>query len=178
MGGVIFHPATPWEVEHAGIALKGIGARALLDLPLTAFFASRQCPGSAIRAAMDWAIDQAQARKVVISGFHSPLEQSVLQLLLQARSPVVAVLARPVIDAQLKPDWKTAIAAGYMAIVSASTETERLTSKQAAQRNELVAAQAESIVIAHASPGGELARQHQTWVSRGLRVLDLDSASA
>lgn len=127
---------------------------------------------------MDWAVEAAKARRVVISGFHSPLEQSVLQLLLRARSPVVAVLARAVIDAQLKPDWTATIAVGHLAVVSGSTETERLTSKQAAQRSELVAALAESIVIAHASPGGELTRQRQTWVSRGLRVLDLDSASA
>jgi len=127
---------------------------------------------------MDWAIDQARARRVVISGFHSPLEQSILELLLQARSPVVAVLARPVIDAQLKPNWKAVIAAGHMAVVSASTETKRLTSKQAAQRNEVVAQLAESIVIAHASAGGGLARQREGWASRGLRVLNLIPASA
>ena len=77
------------------------------------------------------------------------------------------VLVRPVIGAQLKSDWKAAIAAGRMAVVSASTETERLTSKHAAQRNELVVQLVESIVIAHASPGGGLARQRETWVSRG-----------
>lgn len=112
--------------------LSGIGKQTWLTGPLTAFFASRQCPGSAIRAATNWAIDQARARRVVISGFHSPLEQSALQLVLQARSPVVAVLARPVIDAQLKRDWKAAIATGRLAVISASTETERLTNKQAA----------------------------------------------
>jgi hypothetical protein len=31
----------------------GQGNQILLDLPLTGFFASRQCPGSAIRQAMD-----------------------------------------------------------------------------------------------------------------------------
>lgn len=127
----------------------------------------------AIRAAMRWALNAARARHVVISGFHSTLEQSVLHLLLQAHSPVVAVLARPVADAQLKPDWKPAIAEGRMAVVSASTEKERLTGEQAAQRNELVAQLAKSIVIAHASAGGELARQSDSWVSRGLRVLNL-----
>lgn len=170
--------AKSWEIRRGGTTLNGVGEQAWLTKPLTAFFASRQCPGSAIRAATDWAIDQARARRVVISGFHSPLEQSVLQLLLQARSPVVVVLARPVIDAQLKPDWKAAIAAGCMAVVSASTETERLTSKQAAQRNELVAQLAESIVIAHASPGGGLARQGEVWASRGLRLMNLIPASA
>jgi len=58
--------------------LSGRGASGLLNTPLTAFFASRQCPGAAIRAAMDWALQQARAKQVVVSGFHSPLEQSVL----------------------------------------------------------------------------------------------------
>ena len=56
--------------------MHGVGAQSLLDLPITAFFASRQCPGVAIRAAMDWVLQQAKAGQVVVSGFHSPLEQS------------------------------------------------------------------------------------------------------
>ena len=140
---------------------------------MSAFFASRQCPGTAIRAAMDWALDQARTRQAVISGFHSPLEQSVLHLLLEARSPVAVVLARPVAGAQLKPDWKDAIAEGRMAVVSASTEAKRLTSEEALQRNELAARLAGHIVIAHASASGSLTRQSEAWASQGLQVLRL-----
>lgn len=162
-----------WRQTCGDFAVTGLGCQALLALPLTAFFASRQCPGSAIRAAMEWALEQARTRQVVISGFHSLLEQSVLHLLLEARSPVVAVLARPVAGAQLTSDWQAAIAEGRMAVVSASTETHRLTSERAALRNDLVAQLAESIVIAHASSNGGLARQSELWTSRGLRVLNL-----
>ena len=150
--------------------MTGTGHQALLDVPMTAFFASRQCPGTAIRAATDWALVQARARQVVIGGFHSPLEQSVLQLLLTARSPVVAVLARTVVGVRLQPAWKTAIAEGRMAVVSASTGTLRLTNELAARRNERVAQLAASIVIAHASAGGGLARQSASWMQRGLQV--------
>lgn len=153
--------------------LNGVGEQAFLAAPLTAFFASRQCPGTAIRTAMDWALGQAQARRVVVSGFHSPLEQSVLHLLLEAHSPVVAVLTRPVAGAQLKPVWKTAITEGRMAVVSASIESQRLTSEQATLRNDLVAQLAETIVIAHASSNGGLARQSELWMNKGLRVLNL-----
>lgn len=153
--------------------LSGIGEPGLLAAPMTAFFASRQCPGTAIRAAMDWALEQAAARRTVVGGFHSPLEQSVLHLLLEARSPVVAVLARPVGDARLKPAWETAITKGCMAVVSCSTQAKRLTSEEALERNELAARLAERIVIAHASAGGGLARQSASWVSRGLPVLNL-----
>lgn len=127
-------------------------------MPLTAFFASRQCPGRAISAALGWALEQARVGQGIISGFHSPLEQSVLNLLLEARSPVVAVLARPVAGARLRGDWETAIAERRMAVVSGVAESKRLTGELAIQRNELVAQLAERIVIAHASPGGELER--------------------
>ena len=157
------HPI--WTVERAQRRWSGLGAQHLLDLPLTAFFASRQCPGAAIRAATDWALAQAKVRRVVIGGFHSPLEQSVLHLLLQAKSPVVAVLARPVAGASLKPDWKTAIAEGRMAVVSPFATSQRLTRTLAAQRNESLAHLSDTLVVAHAQPGGDLAqllasRQH------------------
>lgn len=153
--------------------LSGIGEPGLLSSPMTAFFASRQCPGAAIRAAMDWALEQAGARRTIVGGFHSPLEQSVLHLLLEARSPVVAVLARPVGDARLKPEWEAAIAKGSMTVVSCCTQAKRLTSEEALERNNLAARLAERIVIAHASKGGSLAGQAESWASRGLPVLNL-----
>ena len=94
-----------WHQTRNGIAVTGLGHQALLNVPMMAFFASRQCPGTAIRAATEWALQQAKTRQVVISGFHSPLEQSVLQLLLIARSPAVAVLARPLSGARLPAHW-------------------------------------------------------------------------
>ncbi len=148
--------------ERAQRHWTGLGARQLLDQPLTAFFASRQCPGSAIRAAMDWDFEQAGARRAIVGGFHSPLEQSVLHLLLEARSPVVAVLPRPVGDARLKPAWEAAIASGCMAVVSCSTQAKRLTSEEALERNELVALLAERVV----SP---MPTQVAAWTGNRLR---------
>jgi predicted Rossmann fold nucleotide-binding protein DprA/Smf involved in DNA uptake len=152
-----------WHRTHQGTALAGLGDQALLTRPMTAFFASRQCPGAAIRAAMDWALQQAKTRQVVIGGFHSPLEQSVLTVLLQARSSVVVVLARPVDSATLPPAWGEALAQGRMAVVSSATAAMRLTHEAAALRNAQVAQLATSIVVAHASPGGSLANLVAQW---------------
>ena len=143
--------------------LAGRGACGFLEEPLTAFFASRQCPGTAIRAAMDWALQQARVKHLVISGFHSPLEQSVLKVLLQARSPVVAVLARPVKGARLPSEWTEPIAQGHMAVVSVATTATRLTGELAVARNQLVAQLATDIVVASASPGGALAGLMAQW---------------
>lgn len=106
---------------------------------------------------------QALAKNVVISGFHSPLEQLVLKVLTQARSPVVVVLARPVNGAKLPPDWAEP--------VTAATKAARLTGEAATARNNLVAQLATRIVVAHASPGGVLASLVAQWQLVGQRSL-------
>jgi predicted Rossmann fold nucleotide-binding protein DprA/Smf involved in DNA uptake len=153
-----------WQKAHAKHSLTGTGNPDLLDLPMTAFFASRQCPGAAIRAAMDWALQQARAKAVVVSGFHSPLEQSVLKVLIQARSPVVEVLARPVSGAKLPPEWVEPLSLGLMTVVSANMTTTRLTNEVAMGRNNLAAQLANTIVVAHASHGGGLAGLVAQWL--------------
>ena len=156
-----------WTQTCNGLTMTGLGSQDLLALPMTAFFASRRCPGTAIRAAMDWALKQARAKSVVISGFHSPLEQSVLKVLVQARSPVVAVLARPVGGAKLPAEWAESLAEGRLAIVSTATTAARLTGGLAAARNHLAAQLATDIVVAHASPGGALAGLLAQWQMDG-----------
>jgi predicted Rossmann fold nucleotide-binding protein DprA/Smf involved in DNA uptake len=143
--------------------LQGLGNAALLNQRLIAFFSSRQCTGAAISAAMDWAVQQTRAKQPVISGFHSPLEQSVLTVLLQARSPVVAVLARPLTSAKLPNTWHQALSEGLMTVVSPARTKNRLTQQLAAQRNNLVAQLAKDIVIAHVSEGGSLFKQAVQW---------------
>ncbi len=152
-----------WHNSIDGLRITGIGNQSLLNLPMTAFFASRQCPGTAIRAAMDWALNQARKKNVVVSGFHSPLEQSVLKVLLVARSPAVVVLARPVAGAKLPSQWVEPLAQGSLAVVSVAVTAARLTDELATARNQLAAQLAASIVVAHASAGGALEDLCKQW---------------
>lgn len=119
---------------------------------------------------MDWALQQARAKRAVISGFHSPLEQSVLKVLMAAGSPAVVVLARPVQGAKLPPEWMEPLAKGHMAVVGGVATVSRLTQKQATERNALVAQLAHMIVVAHASPAGSLAAQLHQWRLDGRQV--------
>ena len=158
--------------------LDGIGNAALLQSPLAAFFASWQCPGKAIRAAMDWAVAQARAGNTVVSGFHSSLEQSVLKVMLVAKAPAVLVLARPVRGARLPAEWMDAMRAQHLLVVSSAgaLAAPRLIAEAARERNELAACLASRIVIAHAAPNGQLARQMAAWQVSGavLELLDKD----
>jgi predicted Rossmann fold nucleotide-binding protein DprA/Smf involved in DNA uptake len=160
-----------WERQINALTLvQGVGAESLLDMPMTAFFASRQCTGAAIRLGMDWALAQGARKHAVISGFHSPLEQSILTVMLQAKSPVVAVLARAVGDAKLPVTWQEPLQQGLMAVVSGERPAGRLTAAQAMERNQLAASLAGQIVVAHASPGGQLECSCECWTAQGMRL--------
>ena len=60
------------------------GNTELLDKDLVAFFASRTSPPEALDLARQWAHEIAETDKVVISGFHSPIERAVLNMLSNA----------------------------------------------------------------------------------------------
>ena len=152
------------------MSLRGLGAADLLTGPMTAFFASRQCPGSAIRAATAWAVQQARDHRTVVGGFHSPLEQSVLRLLLEGKGAAVVVLARSVATATLPSAWRSALDDGRMAVVSRSASAQRLTEQGAENRNDLAARLADRIAIAHTSLDGRLSQQCVRWRSAGMDV--------
>lgn len=155
-----------WQKD--GVA--GVGNMALLEQPLTAFFASRRCSGLAIRAAMDWAVEQARAKIPLIGGFHSPLERSVLEVVLSAYAPVVLVIARKLEAASLPDAWRKAVQAGTIAVVSMDESQQRLTAEQAIRRNHWIAHRAAQIVVAEAAPDGSLASCLAQWKIERVRV--------
>ena len=84
------------------------GNRELLDRPLVAFFASRKATPHDAQLARQWAESICQTDKVVISGFHSPLEKEILHFLLDRQQPVVIALGRALykrIPEQLQPHF-------------------------------------------------------------------------
>ena len=71
-----------------------LGNTSLLDRYLVAFFASRSSTAEITERALQWATNICQTDKVVISGFHSPLEKEVLCVLLEHKHPVIVALGR------------------------------------------------------------------------------------
>ena len=71
-----------------------LGNTSLLDRYLVAFFASREYSEDVAERAVHWAEDICQTDKVVISGFHSPLEKRALDILLEHKHPVIIALGR------------------------------------------------------------------------------------
>jgi len=147
--------------------LSALGNLYQLALPKTALFCSARCPGQAILAAYDQAARWRDAGRCIIGGFHSPVEQECLRILLRGRQPVIICPARSLEKMRLPGDWQKPLADGRLLILSCFSGNEhRITSTLAARRNEFVAALADEVWFAHVAPGGQMQRLAQKIAAR------------
>jgi predicted Rossmann fold nucleotide-binding protein DprA/Smf involved in DNA uptake len=147
--------------------LSALGNLDQLALPKTALFCSARCPGQAILAAYDQAARWRDAGRCIIGGFHSPVEQECLRILLRGRQPVIICPARSLEKMRLPGDWQKPLADGRLLILSCFSGNEhRITSTLAARRNEFVAALADEVWFAHVAPGGQMQRLAQKIAAR------------
>lgn len=141
--------------DAAPAQLTALGSLDLLALPKTALFCSARCPGAAILRAYDQAAHWRDTGRCIISGFHSPVEQECLRILLRGTPPIILCPARS-LPQRLPEDWRAPLAAGRLLILSAFTAAEkRVTTELATRRNALVAALADEACFAHITPGGQ-----------------------
>jgi predicted Rossmann fold nucleotide-binding protein DprA/Smf involved in DNA uptake len=155
-----------------------IGEAALLRQPLTALFCSTKCPGQVILDAFDRIAQLRDAGRAVISGFHTPVEKECLRILLRGASPIVLCPARSLDRLRVPPDWKPALDAGRILLVSPfASGTTRMTAELAQRRNEFVTALATEILILHATLGGRLETLVRQLEQSGRRVRRFDKAS-
>ena len=145
--------------KESPVRLWTIGSLDMLNLPKTALFCSKNCPGDAILAAMDQAKQWRDEGRCVISGFHSPIEKECLQILLRGRQPVIICPARSLEGMRIPREWREGIDAGRILLLSPFDPSQRrLTAALSEQRNRLVAAMADEVYFAHTTPGGKTAR--------------------
>jgi predicted Rossmann fold nucleotide-binding protein DprA/Smf involved in DNA uptake len=142
----------------APATLTALGNLDLLSLPMTALFCSARCPGSAILAAYDQSAVWRDTGRCIISGFHSPVEQECLRILLRGKQPIIICPARS-LPKRIPPEWRQPLADGRLLVLSAFPDTEtRVTADLARRRNEFVAALADEVYFAHITPAGEMER--------------------
>ncbi|MCL4470953.1 MAG: DNA-processing protein DprA [Gammaproteobacteria bacterium] len=138
--------------------IVGAGETALLDEPLLGLVASRECPGHVLLETLDLVPEWVKSGRVIVSGFHSPLEQQVLRSVLRREGRVVKVLARGMTDYRPTPEEREPLTSGRMLVVSAfAPEVRRTTRETALARNRLVLALATEIVVPHVTAGSPLA---------------------
>jgi predicted Rossmann fold nucleotide-binding protein DprA/Smf involved in DNA uptake len=142
--------------------IVGVGETALLDEPLLGLIASRECPGHVLLETLDRVPEWVKAGRVIVSGFHSPLERQVLRSLLRRKGRAVKVLARGFggqsADYRPTPEEREPLASGRMLVISAfAPSVTRITRATALTRNRLVLALATEIVVPHIAAGSPLA---------------------
>jgi len=108
-----------------------------------------------------------KAGRVIVSGFHSPLEQQVLRSLLRRNGLAIKVLARcfSASGYRFAKEEQDAFANGRLLIISAfGADTPRVTRVSAIKRNELVIALSTEVLtpfISKGSPLVELLAKHK-----------------
>lgn len=168
------HPAYPGRLGPRGPVLYARGELGLFRLRVLGVVASVKATGSAILQALAWARSFADDGCVVISGFHSPLEQECLALFLKREIPVIACPAREIASYRLPAGWQGAIEAARMLVLSPFRAQRRITAQTSVTRNALIAALADEFIVLHASRGGATERLAAKVMATGKRVRDVN----
>ena len=134
-----------------------IGTMEILAAHKVGLLCSVRCPGDAILGAYDAARKLRDDGVTVVSGFHSPIEKECLRILLRGTQPVIICLARAFGRIRIPIDWRRALDSGRLLIITMFEKwPPRPTVESARQRNELVAALADEVLIIHTAPGGQI----------------------
>ena len=164
--------------DAAPSALHAIGPVSLLAEHKTALFCSIRTPGDAILRALDTARRLRDEGATVISGFHSPIEAECLRILLRGKQPILVCLGRAMCPGAARAGMRipsacrAAFDAGRVLFLSPFAESpKRVTKASAARRNEVVAALADAVFLAHVAPGGQTAGMAELLKRWGVPVL-------
>jgi predicted Rossmann fold nucleotide-binding protein DprA/Smf involved in DNA uptake len=139
--------------------LTTIGPIETLANRKTALFCSARTPGEAILRAHDMARRLRDEGTTVISGFHSSIEKECLSILLRGKQPIIISPARAIEGMRIPTECRQAFDAGRILYLSPFVEKPRRVDRDSAlYRNEIVAALADSVYLAHVQPGGDMER--------------------
>ena len=131
-----------------------LGNEALLNCEKIGFLASRRVPPEAVMRCLDWATRMRDEGVCVMSGFQSPLEKEVLNILLKGTSPLILVLARRMWDERHIPAlFREPLAEGRLLVVSpVSQSIRRVDARSAAQRNRYILDHADKLFLGARDP--------------------------
>lgn len=153
-------PPTFAQRVGAEIATRivGAGETVLLAEPLLGLIASRECPGHVLIETLDLVPGWVKAGRVIVSGFHSPLEQQVLRSVLRRKGRVVKVLARGMTDYRPAAEERESLATGRMLVITTCPPAMRRTTRESAlARNRLMLALASEVVVPYVAYDSPLA---------------------
>jgi predicted Rossmann fold nucleotide-binding protein DprA/Smf involved in DNA uptake len=153
-----------------------LGDLDILRQKALALFCSVKCPGDLILQTYDLARELRDRGIAVISGFHSPMERECLSLLLKGKQPVIWCPAKRLTVNRLPKEYSGPISEGRLLLLSPFGERiKRARQDIAVFRNELVAALAERVFVAYATPGGKTESFYKKVLGWGKPLLTFNS---
>lgn len=145
--------------NRAPDSLALLGNSDLLSKSALALFSSMKCPDSLILKTCDLAQKLRDTNTTIISGFHSPVERECFNVLLDSRANLIVCPARGLTSMRIPREYLKPIEDGRLLLVSAFSEKQRQpNSTMSERRNRFVAALADRVFIAYASPSGKTER--------------------
>jgi predicted Rossmann fold nucleotide-binding protein DprA/Smf involved in DNA uptake len=156
--------------------VSAIGDLQILQRQKLALFCSGKCPGNLILQTYDLTQTLRDLGITVISGFHSPMEQECLTILLRGTQPVIYCPARSLEKMRLKAEWQEAITQQRLLLLSPFRANQnRATAELAQTRNEFVAGLGDIILVIHAHAGSKTGAIALQALNQGKQILTLDS---
>ena len=144
------------------------GNISLLDQPKHGFLCSRCTKSSVILPCLDWAVGHAHGDAVVMSTFHSEMEDAVLDMLLPGTCPIILVLGRSLyktVPEKLLP----ALDSGRLLIISISNQ-KRISRESAFAANEYICNNSDSITFGYLSQDSSLRTLFDDAVAKNKQV--------
>ena len=143
---------------------------------LWALFCSKKCPGELILKTHDLAQTFKERGIPTTGGYHSPIEQECLRVLLRGVQPILLCPARSIENMRIKLAWKDALGKKRLLILSPfESRHDRQTAALANRRNAFVAALADKICIAHAAEDSRTLEFAQMIVAWGKPVFTFET---
>ena len=146
---------------------QALGNLELLHLRKLSFFCSVRCPGSLIIKTYDFFQALPDKEIVIMSGFHSPIEQECLTILLRRKQNIIICPARSLNKMRIRSAYREPLDQGRLLFLSPFKGTQkRPTTQNSYERNRFVAALADTVLVAYAVPSSkteQLCQEIITW---------------
>jgi predicted Rossmann fold nucleotide-binding protein DprA/Smf involved in DNA uptake len=141
----------------------------------TAFFCSSKSSGAAILKIFERANFWRKEQITIISGFHSPLEKEVLDILLKGKGLIIICPARSIESMLLPKEWLLALEGNRLLIISPFTDMPRISRTTAEKRNQFIAQIADRVVFGYISESGKTAKllQELDRINKPVEILGI-----
>ena len=161
--------------NQAPAKLAVIGVPERLSLPWLALFCSSKCPGSLIIKAYNLSPALQGTKIALAGGFHSPVEKDALRVALRGSQQLLICPARGLEGMRIPETYRKPLDDGRLIFISPFSEKiKRPTQQTSIERNRLVAALSERVLVIHAELDSKLTLLCQEVLSWGKPIYTLN----